>query len=166
MQRVEVPATIAVAEAPDYSSAFALSLSSSGTVPRSAEEWARAVFEGAPPVLRSCILFGWRFVLGLRLQPAAPDRVLGWAVVATAAAPDTVTLAAESRLLRAQNIVAVDETVVEWVTVVHYESRLARPLWAMTSLLHHQVIPFLLRRAARRWPAPAVSPEAATEGTR
>jgi hypothetical protein len=166
VQRVEVPPAIAATQTSDYASAFALTLSGSGTAPRSAEQWARAVFEGAPPVMRSCILLGWRLVLGLRLQPAAADRVLGWAVVARSVAPDTVTLAADSRLLRAENIVAVDETVVMWVTVVHYQSRLARPLWALTSLLHHRVIPFLLRRAARRWAASAVSPEAMTEGTR
>lgn len=156
MERVEVPPAVAATKRSDYASAFALTLAGAG--PRSAEQWSRAVFEGAPPLLRSCILFGWRFVLGLRLQPAAADRVLGWTITAATTEPDTVTLAADSRLLRAENIVAVDETVVEWVTVVHYESRLARPLWAVTSVVHHRAIPYLLRRAGR-----GVTTEGATE---
>jgi hypothetical protein len=171
VERVEVPPAIAAAPASDYASAFALTFSSPasgagpGVGPRSAEQWSRAVFEGAPPLLRSCILFGWRFVLGLRLQPSAADRVLGWAITAAGAEPDTVTLAADSRLLRAENIVAVDGAVVEWVTVVHYESRLARPLWAVTSVVHHRVIPSLLRRAARGVTMEATM-EARTERTR
>jgi hypothetical protein len=158
VQRVEVPATIASARAYDYASAFALTVAASpgrstsptGTAPRTAEQWARAVFEGAPAALRWCMVFGWRFVLGLRLHPdAAADQVLGWAVEAPASAPDTVTLAAASRFLRAENIVAVGEGVVVWVTVVRYDSQAARPLWAVAAAIHHRTIPILLGHAAR-----------------
>lgn len=158
VQRVEVPSTIASARPYDYASAFALTLTVSpgrstpptGIAPTTAEQWARAVFEGAPAALRWCMVFGWRFVLGLRLHPdAAADQVLGWRTEATASAPDTVTLAAASRFLRAENIVAVDEGVVLWVTVVRYESRAARPLWAVAAAIHHRTIPFLLGHAAR-----------------
>lgn len=158
MQRVEVPRTIAAAQPYDDASAFALSLAGSPTSPGTAEQWARAVFEGAPPLLRRFIVFGWRHVLGLRLQPAtASDQVLGWAIEATDSGPDTVTLAAESRLLRAENVVAVDETVVVWVTVVHYESRVARPLWAVASAVHLLTIRTLLGRAARAMAAPVTA---------
>jgi hypothetical protein len=70
-------------------------------------------------------------------------------VEAAASAPDTVTLAAASRFLRAENIVAVGEGVVVWVTVVRYDSRAARPLWAVAAAIHHRTIPFLLGHAAR-----------------
>jgi hypothetical protein len=165
VQRVEVPTTIAATRRYDDASAFALSLAvplghsapPTGTAPRTAEQWARAVFEGAPAALRWCMAFGWRFVLGLRLHPdAGSDQVLGWTVEATASAPDTVTLAAASRFLRAENIVAVDEGVVVWVTVVRYESRAARPLWAVAAAIHHRTIPFLLGQAARGATLPAV----------
>jgi hypothetical protein len=158
VQRVEVPSTIASARPYDYASAFALTLTVSpgrstpptGIAPTTAEQWARAVFEGAPAALRWCMVFGWRFVLGLRLHPdAAADQVLGWAVEAPASAPDTVTLAAASRFLRAENIVAVGEGVVVWVTVVRYDSQAARPLWAVAAAIHHRTIPFLLGHAAR-----------------
>ena len=157
MRRVEVPPTIAATESPDYASAFALTVSGPDARRRSAEEWARVVFEGAPPLMRSCIVFGWRFVLGLHVEPAAADRVLGWSVSSFASEPDTVTLAANSRLLAAENIVAVDATVVLWVTVVRYESRLARPFWFVAAKVHHLTIPFLLGRAARESSAEAGS---------
>ena len=35
-----------------------------------------------------------------------------------------------------------------WVTVVRYESRAARPLWAVAAAIHHRTIPFLLEHAA------------------
>jgi hypothetical protein len=108
------------------------------------------VFEGAPPILRSCILFGWRVVLGLRLQPLhAPDRVLGWRMVGETPDHDSLSLEADSRLLRAENLVAVDDHVVLWVTVVHFESRFGRLLWGAASVVHHRTIPYLLDRAAR-----------------
>ena len=160
VQRVEVPATVASARAYDYASAFALTVAASpgrstsptGTAPRTAEQWARAVFEGVPAALRWCMVFGWRFVLGLRLHPdAGADQVLGWTMEATVSTPDTVALAAASRFLRAENIVAVDEGVDEgvvvWVTVVRYDSRAARPLWAVAAAIHHRTIPFLLGHA-------------------
>ena len=117
---------------------------------RGAQQWARAVFEDAPPLLRWVVLFGWRFFLGLRLQPLdATDQILGWKLEPGAAGTDAVTLAADSPLLRAENIVAADDTVVLWVTVVHFENRAGRLLWTVASALHHLVIPYLLGRAAR-----------------
>ena len=133
----------------DYAAAFALALDRSAP-PRAAQQWARAVFEDAPPLLRWVVLFGWRFFLGLRLQPLdATDQILGWKLEPGAAGTDAVTLAADSPLLRAENIVAADDTVVLWVTVVHFEDRAGRLLWTVASALHHLVIPYLLGRAAR-----------------
>ena len=66
--------------------------------------------------------------------------------------PDTVTLGAESRLLRARNVVVVDESSVTWVTLVRFERPVARPVWAVTSVVHHRAIPYLLGRAARSLP--------------
>jgi hypothetical protein len=153
VQRVEVPRTIAAAQPSDDALAFALSLAGSPPPSRTAEQWARAVFEGAPPLLRCFIVFGWRFVLGLRLRPpAAADQVLGWAIESSATEPDTVTLAAAGPLLRAENIVAVDEAVVVWVTVVRYERPAARPLWAVASAIHILTIRYLLGAADKAQP--------------
>lgn len=160
-QRVEVPRAFAAAHAADkpssepYVSAFALPLGGSTAAAardrRSAEQWARAVFEGAPSLLRSCMVLGWRFFLGLRLRPTrGSDQVLGWRLARGAAGPDSVTLAADSPLLQAENIVAVDGTVVLWVTVVRFENRIGRLLWGAASLVHHLTIPYLLARAGRQ----------------
>jgi hypothetical protein len=155
VRRVEVPRSLAAARTSGngrndaYASAFALALVGAAE-PRPAEQWARAVFEGAPRLLRGFVLFGWRSFLRLRLQPLeAADQVLGWRLERHAAGPDTVTLAAASPLLRAENVVAADGTIVLWVTVVHFEGRAGRLLWTVASALHHVIIPYLLGLAAR-----------------
>jgi hypothetical protein len=168
-RRVAVPAHVATARSADaagggthakehgsYASAFALPLTSADQQ-HPAEWWARAVFEGAPTVLRAVIVVGWRLFLGLRLEPPdAPAQVLGWRIESDTesdtenhiAQGGSITLSASSPLLRAENMVAVDETVVLWITVVHFERRLGQVLWTVASALHHMVIPFLLGRAA------------------
>jgi hypothetical protein len=160
-RRVAVPAHVREAVATRehapcgvYTAAFALPLAPDAP-PRAAEDWARAVFEDAPDWLRPFVVLGWRFVLGLRLRPLdGSDQVLGWdleradAGADAAPGPDTVLLAATSPLLRAQNIVAVGDDVVVWVTVVRFDSPLGRVLWGLAAPVHHLTIPFLLTRAA------------------
>lgn len=149
--RVEVPPQIAATFAhstADYGVAFALT--QEGTGSRSPLQWARAVFEGAPGPLRWFVVFGWRHVLGLRLGPwPSDDHVLGWTIADGDLVPGSIALTAESRFLRASNIVTVEESTVTWVTLVHYSSAAARPLWAMARPIHKLTIPYLLTRAAR-----------------
>ena len=150
VHRVEVPEMLLADHAPwgrpDYASAFRLSTTRARS--RTPEMWARAVFEEAPALLRPVLVFGWRVGLGLQLGPRpSPGSVLGWSM--SEVGPDTVTLEAESRLLKARNVVVVDHSSVTWVTQVRFERPLARPIWAVTSLVHHRVIPYLLRRAGR-----------------
>src|SRR5580704_17687470 len=103
VRRVGVPHHLAGPHTPggardDYAAAFALALDRSAP-PRRAQQWARAVFEDAPRLLRWVVLFGWRFFLGLRLQPLdATDQILGWKLEPGAAGTDAVTLAADSPL--------------------------------------------------------------------
>ena len=60
----------------DYASAFEVTIGEGDG--RSPEQWARAVFEGAPTAIRWFVVFGWRYVLGLRLGPrSSPDYVAG-----------------------------------------------------------------------------------------
>jgi hypothetical protein len=100
--------------------------------------------------VRWCIVFGWRRVLGLKLGPRpSDDHVLGWAVADGDLVPGSTALLAESRFLRAHNIVAVEPSTVTWVTLVHYSHPLARPLWAMARPIHHLTIRSLLARATR-----------------
>jgi hypothetical protein len=149
--RVEVPPLIAASFArstADYVAAFALTTEAAGT--KTALQWAREVFEGAPAAVRWCIVFGWRRALRLKLGPRpSDDHVLGWAVADGDLVPGSTGLLAESRLLRAHNIVVVEPSTVTWVTLVHYSHPVARPLWAMARPIHHLTMRYLLARAAR-----------------
>jgi hypothetical protein len=148
---VEVPRPIAASFArstANYAAAFALTSEAAGA--RTPVQWARAVFEGAPAGLRWCMVFGWTRVLGLALGPRPSDHhVLGWAIADSAVVPGSVALLAESRFLRACNTVTVEGPTVTVVTMVHYSSAAARPLWALARPAHHLTIRSLLRRAAR-----------------
>lgn len=163
VRRVEVPPQIAASFArstANYAAAFALTTEAAAT--RTPLEWATAVFEGAPAVLRWCIVFGWMRVLGLKLGPRpSDDHVLGWVISQGDLVVGSTALTAESPLLRASNIVAVESATVTWVTLVHYSRAAARPLWAMARPLHQVTIRYLLARADRAMDA-AVAPSGRT----
>jgi Protein of unknown function (DUF2867) len=145
--RVEVPAEIQArhdAAPSGYASAFALPIGARKFL--TPEQWARATFEGAPSPLRVLLTTAWHYGLGLRLgAPASPDHVLGWVI--SSSAPDSITLEARSRLMVAQNIVAVSDSTVVVVTFVQFNRRAGRALWAVATPVHIKVIPFLLQRA-------------------
>jgi hypothetical protein len=147
--RVEVSEeTDALARA-SYASAF--EVSGARLDARSAEQWARAAFEDAPAVLRSSVLIGWRYVLGLRLGPRrAPAHVLGWAIVRKAT--DSIVLEARSPLLTARKIVRIESSRVVMTTFVRYERRAGGVVWAAVAPVHHRTEPWLLAHAASRAP--------------
>jgi hypothetical protein len=151
VRRVDIPEQIAASFArstANYAVAFAVSTDAAPS--RTPVQWARAVFEGAPAALRWCMVFGWERVLGLRLgHRSSDDHVLGWAFADSHVMPGSAALVAQSRFLRACNTVTVEGTTLTWVTLVHYSSAAARPLWAMARPIHHLTIRFLLARAAR-----------------
>jgi hypothetical protein len=94
------------------------------------------------------LAFGWRFVLGLRLgDKRSPHSIAGWRIAGSG--PDSVTLEARSRLLEARHTVVVRGSVVMVVTVVHFERRLGRALWAAAAPIHFRTIPYLLTGAGR-----------------
>jgi hypothetical protein len=120
-----------------------------GAASITAQRWARATFEGASPITRSFLVLGWRTVLGLRLSRRGSARsVLGWRL--TEDLPHLATLEAASGLITAQNIVFVQDTSVFWITLVHYERRIAPPIWRLVELVHRVVMPATLTRACRR----------------
>ncbi|KAA6212069.1 DUF2867 domain-containing protein [Streptomyces albofaciens JCM 4342] len=130
-----------------YASAFAVP--ATGLPHLLPVDWARAVFEKAPAVLRRCLYGGWRGGLGLRLGPrVSAQHVLGWLV--TESGPDAVTLEAHSPLLTARNMVRLDHSSLTWSTFVHFKNPVGRAVWASAAPLHHQAIPLLLRRAIRK----------------
>ncbi|MFG2628469.1 DUF2867 domain-containing protein [Streptomyces sp. NPDC048473] len=169
-RRVEVPRVAAAAEeelaaGAGYASAFELPVADARS--RTPEQWARAVFEDAPVLLRGFLVLGWSLVLRIRLGPRpSPGHVLGWTVSDSAADSDTgrdagtgtdegpgsntTTLAAPSPLITTRNVAVVNASTVVWVTFVRFDRRIARPVWAMIAPIHHLAIPYLLRRAGRR----------------
>ena len=151
VRRVDVPQQIAGSFArstANYAAAFAVTSDAADT--RTPLQWATAAFEGAPAAVRSCLVFGWMFVLRLKLGPRpSDDHVLGWEVAEGDLVAGSTALLATSRFLRACNIVMVHETTVTWVTLVHYSHPAARPLWAIARPIHHLTIRYLLARASR-----------------
>jgi len=114
----------------------------------SAEQWARANWEGAPTIVRWFLMLGWRFILGLRLASGRPPTyVLGWRMIDDR--PDTVTLQARSALITGHNVVIVQESTVLWTTLVRYEQPIARPIWRLVELVHRIVLPYTLTHARK-----------------
>jgi hypothetical protein len=146
-RRVEVPVEIRARHdgpASGYASAFELPIGARRFL--TPEQWARATFEGAPALLRVFLTTSWRYGLGLRLGArASPDHVLGWPI--SSSGSDSITLEARSRLMVAQNIVVVSDPTVVLVTLVQFNRRAGRALWAVATPVHVRVIPHLLQRA-------------------
>ncbi len=144
--RVAAPLeTRATDNPPDYTDAFEVPTDRTDT--RTPEQWARALFEGAPRPMRWFLLFGWRWVLGLRLGPRpSSEHVLGWRIVETS--PDAIRLELRSPLMTAHLILRVTSSKAVLTTHVSYTRLLAHPLWVAVGLIHRQTIPSLLGRAA------------------
>jgi hypothetical protein len=115
---------------------------------RSPEQWARAVWEGAPAPLRWFMLAGWRLGLGFRLGPRnSADHVLGWRIVDRGA--DETVCQLRSGFLNAHNMFRKADGTLVWSTFVTYERPIARVIWPPASLLHRLLVRIALRRAAR-----------------
>jgi hypothetical protein len=129
---------------PDYADSFEVAQDAGDS--RSPEQWARALFEGAPPVLRTFLPVGWRGALGFRLGPRPSDlHVLGWRVAETST--DTIRLELWSPLMTGQLVLRVRESSTTVTTVVAYRRWAARVLWGAIAPIHRQLMPYLLGRA-------------------
>jgi hypothetical protein len=113
---------------------------------RTAEQWARAVFEGAPRLVRLSIVGGWIAGLGLRLgSTRSAQYVLGWTIEASS--PDVVILGVRSFMLTARVVVRVSPSEVVHATLVRYDRRLARLVWPAAAVIHRLLVPHLLQHA-------------------
>jgi hypothetical protein len=135
----------------DYGVAFAVE--SSASRPRSAEQWARAIFEDAPRVMRWFLIAGWTAIT-CRLRPRrSATRVLGWQI--ETASTHTAVIAVHAWVgLTSHLVVSVDADRVTLASFVRYTGparSVARALWAGTVPLHERILPHLLTAAARRY---------------
>lgn len=114
-----------------------------------AEEWARAVLEGAPLKVRGKLLSGWS-ALGLKLDCArSRSSVLGWPI--RESNPDLVLLGAESRVgMPAQLLFKREPDALLFATFVQQDNRVARALWAATEPAHGPIVRQILEGARRR----------------
>jgi hypothetical protein len=129
----------------DYTDAFEVSRPSPDM--RSAEEWSRDVFEGAPRAVRWFLLAGWRVVLGLRPSPGwSADHVLGWRIVDHGR--QRIGLERKSPIMTAGLVLRLSDSKAVLSTNVDYAGRMARLLWTFVGPIHRQAIPYLLKRAA------------------
>ena len=156
-RRVEVDETARALDGvagSDYAVAWEVTVT--GNDARSAEDWARATFEGAPPALRATIVAGWVAGLGLRLGPRpSPDHVLGWRIVS--ATPDLIVLRVPSVVVgTAHLVVRVEGSRAILTSFVRHEKRkrLSRAVWSAVAPLHQRIVPFLLAHAASHPEAP------------
>lgn len=147
VRRIEVTDDIKAVDTlaqPDYGSAFELSVP--GATVRSPEQWARAIFEGAPRAIRWFLQVGWVLALGVRLGPrSSPEYVLGCRITHTD--PGVIILELQSRLLAAHDLILVQDSRVQFATFVRYKKPLARALWSVAGLIHHRMVPYLLKHA-------------------
>jgi len=130
----------------DYADAFRVATAGEGE--RTAEEWARAMLQGAPAATRQALREGWR-MLGLRLGPTEdPDRVLGWPM--RERGPDCVVLAATSWLgMRAELVFLREPDALRFSTLITLRNPLARVVWATIAAKHRRVVRQLLAQACR-----------------
>jgi Protein of unknown function (DUF2867) len=113
------------------------------------ERWARLIFEQAPRILRAFVRFGWRFGIGLRLEPVGTSpQVAGWTLSSRTA--DEITMTTRSRWLTAEKITRVEGDLLVISTSVRFDKTLGRLLWTAVAPVHHLTEPLLMTSAVRR----------------
>jgi hypothetical protein len=90
--------------------------------------------------------FVQRVFLGLRLKlRPAPDRLLGWQVVARG--ENWLRIEAASWFLTGHVVMHADDETLSFASFIRYDRWLARVAWPPVSLVHRQVALALVRGA-------------------
>jgi hypothetical protein len=116
---------------------------------RTAEQWVRAIFDGAPMTMRATLWCAWS-TLGLRLaSPRSARHVLGWEVRRSTA--DHVLLGAGSRIgMPAELLLKRERDSLLFSTLVRHENPVARAVWGAIQPGHRPVVRYVLEQARRR----------------
>lgn len=111
-----------------------------------AEQWARAALEHAPPRIRGLIRFVHGRIARFSLSDR-PDSVLGWERVSSTR--DAFHIATQGPGLRAEIVARrTSDTTATVTTFLFYRRRRTRLLWVVIGPLHRRIVPVLLKRAA------------------
>jgi hypothetical protein len=149
VRQVDVPASVRALSTLtriDYADTFLVDI---GPAPRTAEQCAREVLEGAPLAIRTQLLSGWSSI-GLKIAKDSPTRsVLGWQV--RQSAPDYLLLGADSRIgMPGELMFSKDGDTLTFATLVYHGNLLARAVWAMVEPAHIRMVRHILDQASRR----------------
>jgi hypothetical protein len=130
----------------DYADAFLLDVP---VGERTAEGWARQIFEEAPASTRRGLTAVWT-ALGLQLRSRPRERfVFGWEL--RCSTPDVALLATSSRLgVAGELLVERRPDALLFCTFVHQRSRFGRVAWPAVEALHRPVVRAVLEGASRR----------------
>lgn len=148
-RRVKVPDEIRALdalEAPGYADAF--EAMTGGSAERSAEAWARSVFEELSGWQQLLLVLGGRLALGFRPGPPGTGHVLGWRI--TDATPGRITLEQHSRLLVAHLVLRATGTRLVLVTVVRRRNLAGKLIWTAAAPVHRWIALRAMHRAVLR----------------
>jgi len=144
VRRVAVPAAVralSTLERVDYADTFRVELADVRS--RTAEDWARAVLEDAPPAVRGQLLSGWSS-LGLKVGRGS---VLGWHV--RSSTPDVLLLGAGSWIgMPGELLFKRERSGLLFATFVRHGSPAARALWGRVERVHVATVRRLLAAVA------------------
>jgi hypothetical protein len=131
----------------DYADTFLVDVGRLGE--RTAEEFARETFEGAPLAIRTQLLSGWSSI-GLKIGAGPSDRpVLGWQVRQNT--PEFILLGADSRIgMPGELLFKKNGDTLLFATFLHHGNLAARALWAVVEPAHVRIVRNILDRATRR----------------
>jgi hypothetical protein len=131
----------------DYADGFVIEVEDPEA--RTAEQWARAIFDEPSNTLRLRLWSAWR-MLGFRLgSPFSKRLVLGWKVLQSN--PDHVLLGADSLIgMPAQLLVKREQDALLFDTFVQKNNPVAHVVWASIERQHEWFVPTLMRQFRRR----------------
>ena len=127
----------------DYEDAFLLQADGG----RTAEQWARAILEGAALTMRCRLRAGWS-AIGLKLDRAPSERsVLGWEI--RRITPDLVLLGAGSRIgMPGELLFKRERRGLLFATFVRHGNPVAGALWGRVERVHVATVRRLLAAVA------------------
>jgi Protein of unknown function (DUF2867) len=131
--------------AADYADTFEITVPEAG---RTAEQWARSVFEGATLAVQRLLILWWR-VLGFQLGPRSSDQhVLGWRIVKNS--PEVIVLQARSLAgFTGRLVLAPGGSRLVYGTFVRCDGLAAKALYLAAAPFHRLLVSRVLGDAAQ-----------------